>query len=237
MGIEWVYDWQAALALLALVAAITIVGKKLVFLVPALAEARAYNLAQDAKKLAQAKYPVMVQWTNRVGLACNLFLYMAVAPFVVSFAAKPAWQYIIDVVAVLMFYDFFYYLMHRFLFHGKGYFRKVHGIHHQARSPTYIDALYVHPLETFLGLSLFTLAIAVVGYAVGGMNVFATAVCIVIYTQINVVNHTRVDLPRFPFKTLSWITAKHAVHHENMHRGNYASITLLFDKVFGTFDR
>ena len=43
-------------------------------------------------------------------------------------------------------------------------------------------------------------------------------------------------LPYFPFRTLSWITAKHHVHHENMHKGNYATITLFYDKLFGTFD-
>ncbi len=238
MGVEWLYDWQAALAVLGSVIVLTVVSKRLLFLVPALAEARRYNLEQDDLKRALPKYPPVLNASNRVGLACNLFLYFAVVPFIASFDAKAAWQYLlVDIVAVLMVYDFFYYLTHRFLFHGQGYFRRVHAVHHQARSPTYIDALYVHPLETFIGLALFIASIAVVGYLAGGLNVFSLAACIVIYTQINIVNHTHVDLPYFPFKTLTWITRKHAIHHENMHRGNYASITLLFDKLFGTFDR
>lgn len=238
MGVEWAYDWQAALAVLGSVIVLTVVGKRLLFWVPALAAARRYNLEQDEQKRALPKYPPVVGASNRVGLACNLFLYLAVVPFIASFDSKAAWQYLlIDIAAVLMLYDFVYYLTHRFLFHGQGYFRRVHAVHHQARSPTYIDALYVHPLETFIGLALFIVSIAAVGYLAGSLNAFSLAACIVIYTQINIVNHTHVDLPYFPFKTLTWITRKHAVHHENMHRGNYASITLLFDKLFGTFDK
>ena len=51
-----------------------------------------------------------------------------------------------------------------------------------------------------------------------------------------IVIDTHVDLPYFPFKTLSWITAKHHRHHENMQMGNYATITLIYDKMFGTFE-
>jgi len=237
MDWQMVYDWQAALVLLGLVIVVTVVGKRLAFLVPALAEARRLNLEEDETKRALPKYPPVVDASSRVGLAMNVMLYLLVAPFVVTLhPAKPFWWVLLDVVMILMVYDFFYYLTHRFLFHGQGYFRRVHAVHHQARSPTYIDALYVHPLETFIGLALFNASFAVVGLVSGDMDVVASAICIVLYTQINVVNHTKVNLPRFPFRLLTWITRKHAVHHENMHRGNYASITLLFDKLFGTLE-
>ena len=68
------------------------------------------------------------------------------------------------------------------------------------------------------------------------MHAATVAVAYLIYVQINQINHCKVELPYFPFKTLTWITEKHAVHHENMHKGNYATITLLYDKLFGTLD-
>ena len=135
-----------------------------------------------------------------------------------------------------MFYDFFYYVVHRWWFHGNGAMRKIHAVHHQARSPTFVDAFYVHPLETFIGLAMFITTIAVLAALLGPFHVATITICFVIYVQINTINHTFVDLPYPPFKTLSWITAKHHVHHLNMHKGNYASITLLFDKLFGTLD-
>ena len=97
-------------------------------------------------------------------------------------------------------------------------------------------AHYVHPLETFIGLNLFLVLIPLLSLLLGSFNVVTVGLGFVIYTQLNVLNHCRVELPYFPFKTINWITAKHAVHHENMHKGNYASITLLFDKIFGTLD-
>lgn len=57
-----------------------------------------------------------------------------------------------------------------------------------------------------------------------------------IYTQLNQINHCRIDLNFFPFRTLNWIAIKHDAHHLDMHKGNYATITLLYDKLFGTVE-
>lgn len=67
-------------------------------------------------------------------------------------------------------------------------------------------------------------------------SVATIAITMVIYTQLNQLNHVHIQLHQFPFNTINWIADKHAVHHIDMHRGNYASITLLFDKLFGTYD-
>jgi sterol desaturase/sphingolipid hydroxylase (fatty acid hydroxylase superfamily) len=94
----------------------------------------------------------------------------------------------------------------------------------------------VHPRETFVGLALFMGSIVVLAALMGPFPVPTLVITYLVFFQINQINHTFVDLPYFPFKTLSWITARHHVHHENMQRGNYATITLFFDKVFGTLD-
>ena len=61
---------------------------------------------------------------------------------------------------------------------------------------------------------------------------FATLV----FTQANQINHTFVNLPHFPWKTLDRITSLHAAHHVVMKRGNYATLTMLYDWLFGTLE-
>ena len=215
---------------------VTKLGKYLLFKVPVMAETKQLNREQDKLKLAKEKYPPMVKSSQKVGLYCNITFFLLVLPFCVTLASPAWWQVLLDIVLVLMFYDFFYYLMHRFWFHGQGKMRQVHAVHHQARSPTYIDAHYVHPTETFLGLSLFFLSIAVMTVVLGPFHVITVVLLYVLYVQLNQVIHTRIDLHYFPYRLLTWITAKHHKHHENMHKGNYATITLLYDKMFGTYE-
>jgi sterol desaturase/sphingolipid hydroxylase (fatty acid hydroxylase superfamily) len=112
----------------------------------------------------------------------------------------------------------------------------VHALHHQARNPSHIDAFYVHPVETVIGILLFMGTIVALYFVLGTFHALTLAVCYVIFVQLNTINHTRVDLPYFPFKTLTWITRKHHVHHIDMQKGNYATITLFYDWVFGTLD-
>ena len=230
------YDWQASLALLALAIILTKIGKWLAFSIPALAKARALNLDADKAKIATEKYPPIIAATRKIGLVTNLLFFVAIAPFFLTLSAQPVSEILLGIVVILMVYDFFYYLTHRFVFHGQSFMRQVHALHHQARNPTHIDAYYVHPLETFIGITLFMGTIALLGFFMGPFHIVTVAIPYVIFQQLNIVNHTHVDLDKSPFKTLSWITAKHAIHHENMQKGNYATITLLYDKLFGTFD-
>ena len=230
------YHWQAALLTLAGIILLTKAAKFLAFRVPALAATRQTNLDVDREKLAKPKYPPMVRASQRVGLAVNVAFFLLLLPWVVTLQPQPLWKGALDIVLILMVYDFFYYLAHRFWFHGQGRMRQVHAVHHQARNPSHIDGFYVHPLETLVGLGLFCATIGMLGALLGPFHVVTLVLTYVIYTQLNTINHTRVDLPRFPYRTLNWIVAKHHVHHENMHKGNYATITLLYDKLFGTLD-
>lgn len=230
------YDWQAGLALLVSVVALTKMAKYLAFRIPALQRERQKNRDLDAQKLALPKYKPLIKVGHRVGLYSNLAYFFLYAPLFVTFTPQPWWRAPADIFLMFMIYDFFYYLMHRFLFHGQGYFRRVHAVHHQARNPTYIDSHYVHPLETFMGLNLFLLMTPALALLMGDLHVITVATCYVVYVQINQINHCKVELPYFPFRALTWITDKHAVHHENMHKGNYATITLFYDKMFGTLD-
>jgi sterol desaturase/sphingolipid hydroxylase (fatty acid hydroxylase superfamily) len=242
MNNEWLntlwqhYDIVASLLALAGIVVITVVGKKLLFSVPALAAMRAQNKEKDKPKWKQEKYPPVVRATQKTGLYCNVTFFLLLLPFCITLAPQPVWNVLLDIVVILMFYDFLYYLSHRFWFHGQGPMRKIHAVHHQARNPTYLDAHYVHPLETFIGLALFMGSIVFLAVLMGPFHIATIIVTYLIFTQINQLNHVFFDLPHSPYKTVNWIVAKHHVHHENMHKGNYATITLFYDKIFGTLD-
>jgi sterol desaturase/sphingolipid hydroxylase (fatty acid hydroxylase superfamily) len=231
------YDWIAALVFIGALTAMTIIGRYLAFKVPAFARMRELNREADAPKMAKKRFREAVKVNNRAGLILNLAFYVAILPFSVNLEARPLWRHAFDIVAVLLVFDFMYYLTHRFLFHGKP-LRKIHALHHQARTPTYIDALYVHPLETLIGLGLYLGSIPLIAALSGGaLNAFSMAVATLIFTQINTLNHTYVNLPYFPFKTVDYITGVHAAHHVDMNQGNFATLTMLYDWLFGTYEQ
>ncbi len=230
------WDGQAGLVFIAVVVTLSVVGKRAVFRVPAFAEMRAMNRAADKEKLARKTYREAVKRNNMTGLGITVAFYLGVMPLCVDLTARPLWRHAVDLVAVFMIYDFFYYLTHRFLFHGR-WLRKVHALHHQARKPTFVDALYVHPVETAIGLLLFLGTIPLWAWLTGGpLHAVSMGVAAVIFTYLNQLNHVWVDLPRFPYRTIDAITSLHAAHHVDMNRGNYATITLLYDWLFGTLE-
>ena len=231
-----IYDWQAGLVFFAVLVTATVTGRFVVFRVPVLQRLRELNRAADREKLSDPRFKAAVKRNNATGLLTNIAFYLTVLPFSVSLVPRPWWRHLADIVVVLMVFDFFYYLTHRFLFHGKLLLR-VHALHHRARTPTYIDALYVHPLETFIGLVLFLATIPLVGAVYGApLSAYSMAIATLIFTQVNTINHTFVNLPYFPFRTLDYVTSIHAAHHVDMKRGNYATLTMVYDWFFGTLE-
>jgi sterol desaturase/sphingolipid hydroxylase (fatty acid hydroxylase superfamily) len=227
---------MAALVFFATLTVLTVTGRFLAFKVPELQRMRELNNEADQPKMARKRFRDAVKINNKVALATNLVFYVAVLPFCVNLESRPFWRQLVDILVVLAVFDFFYYLTHRFVFHGR-LLRKVHALHHQARTPTYIDALYVHPVETTIGLVLFLGSIPLVAAFTGGpMNAVAMGVATLIFTAVNTINHTYVNLPRFPFKTLDYITSIHAAHHVDMNQGNYATLTMIYDWMFGTLE-
>ncbi len=131
-----------------------------------------------------------------------------------------------------MIYDFAYYFVHRYPFHEWKMLRGVHSVHHAARNPRFIDSLLLHPVETVIGLGLFFGSCAVVG----GVHIYTLAAMFITYTAFMILNHAGIDYPKFPFKTLGILAAKHDRHHHSMLSGNYAAVTPLPDIIFGTVE-
>jgi len=177
-----------------------------------------------------------LRWRVRLNIGVSVTLIFGVmfglGKYLYYDHAIPVWRFLLEVVTVILIYDFAYYFMHRYLFHEWKILRGVHSVHHAARNPRYIDSLLLHPVETFMGLSLFFGAVALVG----GVHIYTIGVLFAAYTAFNILNHSGVDVPHFPFKTLGVLAAKHDRHHHSMISGNYASITPLPDVIFGTVE-
>lgn len=231
------YNWQASTVALVLSIAVAALGRFLVMKVPAFKQTYEENRAVNRVKYRNERYQPRFKLNQKLGMWINLAFFVVLMPFFTTFATESLLTSLWQVFLILMVYDFFYYLTHRFVFHGQGFFRRVHAVHHQARRPTSIDSHLLHPAETAVGISLYFLVIGAMGLILGQPFPVATIVItMVIYTQLNQLNHVHVQLHRFPYNTINWVADKHAVHHIDMHRGNYATITLFFDWLFGTFD-
>ena len=144
--------------------------------------------------------------------------------------AVALWRIPLEIVLVVVLYDFIYYGVHRYPFHEWKILRSVHEVHHKTRHPRGIDSLLLHPLETCLGLAAFLVSFALVG----GVSVPAFAVLFIGYTVLNVVNHAGINFQRFPLRTMGWLAVKHDKHHRRDLAGNYAFLTTIPDTLFGT---
>lgn len=133
-------------------------------------------------------------------------------------------------VLILLVYDFLYYWMHRVAFHKWSILRRVHAVHHAVRHPNAFDALYLHPVETFLGLALLILCT----WMLGPVHIVTFAWVFGVYSALNIVVHCGLDFRFPPFRVLSYLARKHDVHHTSMKGGNFASITPIWDILFKT---
>lgn len=145
-------------------------------------------------------------------------------------ASVGVWRAVYEAAAILLLYDFGYYLLHRFVLHEWSWGRKVHAVHHTVRTPYAKDSLYIHPIETALGMGLF-LVCSVLMHPIG---VSSFLLALLVYSLLNVFIHSAIDLRVFPFRTLTALVRHHDIHHDSMKAGYYASITPLWDIIFGT---
>ena len=128
------YNWQ-----LSLIAGLGIVGLSLagrVFrLIPTIGSAHRLNSAALAKKMEKASYAENQQWNRKWGVIYMAVIFAFILPFCLTAEPQPWWNVALDILVVLMVYDFFYYLTHRFLFHDSqflgGPLTWVHAVHHR----------------------------------------------------------------------------------------------------------
>lgn len=218
--------WMLILVLL--LSGLTMLVTKLAYHWPPLAAARIHP--EPHRKLRGARLYRRV-FGNMIfsGALVFAFTYGAL-PWLVDDAERGALWLVLHGVLVLGTYDFLYYLLHRYAFHEWSVLRRVHVVHHLVRHPHSVDSLYLHPLENFLGLALLFSCMV----ALGPLHPLTFIGVVAVHSLLNILVHSGLDLPFFPFRALSFLARKHDLHHVSMKGGNYASLTPIFDRLFGT---
>lgn len=234
------WQWQLSVYTAIGIVALTFLGKRLLLLLPTVrAAARANAAAYDAK-MQKPAYAANQRWNRRWGPLFLGVIFAAILPFCLTLESQPVWRVLLDCFVILMAYDFFYYLAHRFLFHNEGFFGGpllwVHAVHHRQRNPCRGDSSYIHPLEVAIGLGLYVATIFALTFLIGRFHVATVVITWIAFSQINLHNHDLWEADRFPFRYLKTMSVMHHNHHHSFTGGNFATISLVYDWLFGTLD-
>jgi sterol desaturase/sphingolipid hydroxylase (fatty acid hydroxylase superfamily) len=234
------YQWLLSLYALGGIVIVSLILSQLTVLVPAFRDAGRLNAETLRKKMERPSYAANHRWNRKWAVPFFAVIFTLVLPFCLTLDAKPWWRMLIDIVAILMFYDFFYYLMHRFLFHDSrflgGPLKWMHAVHHRQHNPCKMDASYIHPLEVALGLGLYTASIFILSRFMGNFHVATIVITWIVFSRINLHNHALWNTEHFPFGYLNYMSKMHHNHHARFTGGNFATISLLYDWMFGTLD-
>ena len=235
------YQWQLSLmAFVGIMGGSFLAKQLLVLLVPTFREASRVNKAAYADKMEKPAYAANQRWNRKWSPLNLVVIFGLILPFCLTLDAQPWWQMLLDMVVILMFYDFFYYLVHRYLFHDAGFLGGpliwVHGVHHRQHNPCRGDSSYIHPIEVMMGLGLYAASIFVLSRFMGDFHVLTIIVTWIAFSEINLHNHDLWKADKFPFKYLNTMSVMHHNHHAKFTGGNFATITLLYDWMFGTLD-
>jgi sterol desaturase/sphingolipid hydroxylase (fatty acid hydroxylase superfamily) len=207
---------------------------------PMFREAQQLNADTFKAKMAKPNYAANQKWNRKWSALFLVIIFGGILPFCLTLQAQPWWSMLLDMAVILMFYDFFYYLTHRFLFHDSGFFggplKWMHAVHHRQHNPCRWDSSYIHPLEVAIGLGLYVASIAVLSLVMGKFHVATVIITWFAFTEINLHNHDLWKEDRFPFRYLNTMSVMHHNHHAKFTGGNYATISLLYDWMFGTLD-
>lgn len=233
------YQWPLALYAVACILGILILGRYLLNLLPGLRDTKQLN-KKTAKERITRDFYVRIQNRSALwGLIFQLGYAVLLLPFFLTTEDRRWWRIGVDIFTILMVYDFFYYLTHRFLFHAGPLgapLMWMHAVHHQQKNPCRLDSNYLHPLETCVGLALYCGTVSVLALLMGGFNVITIVVTYVLFLEINEHNHDLQEINRFPFKILYQKAFLHHVHHARFTGGNFGTISSIYDRLFGTYD-
>jgi sterol desaturase/sphingolipid hydroxylase (fatty acid hydroxylase superfamily) len=228
------YHWQLSLCAAVGIVAATLLASVLASLIPTLRGAQALNKEAAAQKMRRESYAANQKWNRKWGAVTHGTAFGLILPFCLTLDAQPWWKMLLDAAVILLFYDFFYYLVHRFLFHGV--LIRVHAVHHRQHNPCRLDASYIHPLEVAIGVGLYATSIFVLSRFMGEFHLLTIVLTWVAFVQVNLHNHDLWQAGHFPYKYLNYMSKMHHHHHASFTGGNFATISLLYDRLFGTYD-
>src|SRR5579872_5327633 len=116
------YRWDLSLLTLALVFLVPFLLGWLARLVPTIGRESARNAEAYRAKMAKPAYAANQAWNRKWDGIFIAAIFALIMPFCLTLQPQPWWRLLVDTVAILMVYDFVYYLTHRFIFHAGGPF-------------------------------------------------------------------------------------------------------------------
>jgi sterol desaturase/sphingolipid hydroxylase (fatty acid hydroxylase superfamily) len=140
---------------------------------------------------------------------------------------QPLW---LQSVEVLFCSDILIYWAHR-LQHKVDFLWRFHKVHHSAEHLDWLAAHREHPLDSIYTIGLINLPAFVMGFQLEALT------AIVAFRGIWAIYiHSNVRLPLGPLKILIGSPELHHWHHDiERDAGNYANISPIMDKLFGTY--
>ena len=111
------YQWQLSLITGLGIIATTLIGKQLLLLIPTIKAAQTLNKDTADKKMQREYYSKNQKWNRKWASLYLVVIFALILPFCLTTDTQSWWMYLVDIFVILMVYDFFYYLTHRFVFH------------------------------------------------------------------------------------------------------------------------
>jgi len=135
--------------------------------------------------------------------------------------------------------DFGQYWGHRIMHENAWLYHNVHGVHHQIDTPSVVSTAYVHPLDSFLQVSLPSLAAVIL------TNMHPVTFAIFTFTRVaeNCFDHSGVNHPLINAICLKFLPLRSSIQHHDEHHKyssyvgkgkNYGEGFIIWDFIFGS---
>ena len=149
---------------------------------------------------------------------------------------EPSVWFVIGILGYVVWYDLWFYILHRFVFHSKLGMKHVHYVHHHFKDPV----LPVRNIFSITEIAILEIvgAIPLLLFPYSALAMFISHD--VFITGINMLNHLGYET--FPagftkHPVLKYITTSthHSIHHAHF-KSNYG-LLINYDLIFGTLDK
>jgi len=176
--------------------------------------------------------------------AIQLYAGLAILSAITAAMIATGWQAVLlPMLAVLIAYPMAWYLIHRFILHGRWLYRmkwsaalwkRIHFDHHQ--DPHRLEVLFGAPSNTLPTIAIVTVPL---GYLLGDWPGVAAAIAMglvttCVYEFVHCIQHLNYK-PRSRF--VLKLKRDHLVHHFHNENGNYGIVSFLPDRLLGTYYR
>ncbi|TPW34727.1 sterol desaturase family protein [Oecophyllibacter saccharovorans] len=203
---------------------------------PFMKKGRSYDLGKMSLKQmwkAYLTYPTILLYFLLILVTVGLSLYFY----------KGFWQTFIPVPIVVVVFPIVWYIIHRWIMHGRWFYRnpitaamwkRIHWDHHQ--DPHLLEVLFGSPLYTLPTMIVVTMPIG--GWIGGWSGAFSALATALVMTCIYEFFHTLQHLAYKPkWNWVIYIVQLHILHHFHDEDGNYGITNYLPDRLLGTFYR